>query len=69
MLALDHFVDRFEQPFLHPITPVKNLYMTGSDVMTAGVGGAMMAGVMTTSAMLGRKAGDVMKLLKNYQKA
>lgn len=67
MLALDHFVDRFKQPFLHPITPVKNLYMTGSDVMTAGVGGAMMAGVMTTSAMLGRKAGEVMKLLKNYQ--
>ena len=67
MLALDHYVDRFKQPFLHPITPVKNLYMTGSDVMTAGVGGAMMAGVMTTSAMLGRKAGEVMKLLKNYQ--
>jgi all-trans-retinol 13,14-reductase len=67
MLALDHYVDRFKQPFLHPITPVKNLYMTGSDVMTAGVGGAMMAGMMTTCAMQGRKAGEVMKLLKNYQ--
>jgi all-trans-retinol 13,14-reductase len=67
MLALDHYVDRFKQPFLHPITPVKNLYMTGSDIMTAGVGGAMMAGMMTTCAMQGRKAGDVVKLLKSYQ--
>ena len=67
MLALDHYVDRFKKPFLHPITPVKNLYMTGSDIMTAGVGGALMAGLMTTCAMQGRKAGEVMKLLKNYQ--
>ncbi|MBL4797474.1 MAG: NAD(P)/FAD-dependent oxidoreductase [Oleispira sp.] len=67
MLALDHYVDRFSKPFLHPITPVKNLYMTGSDIMTAGVGGALMAGMMTTCAMQGRKAGEVVKLLKNYQ--
>jgi len=67
MLALDHFVDRFKKPFLHPITPVKNLYMTGSDVMTAGVGGAMMAGMMTTCAMQGRKAKAVVDLLKTYE--
>jgi len=69
MLALDHFVDRFKKPFLHPITPVKNFYMTGSDVMTAGVGGALMAGMMTTCAMRGRKAKDVVNLLKNYEEA
>jgi len=67
MLALDHFVDRFKKPFLHPAMPVKGLYMTGSDVMTAGVGGALMGGLMTTCSMQGRKAGAVMKLLKNYQ--
>lgn len=67
MLALDHFVDRFKKPFLHPVTPVKGLYMTGSDVMTAGVGGALMAGMMTTCAMQGRKANQVVKLLKDYQ--
>ncbi|UTW47752.1 NAD(P)/FAD-dependent oxidoreductase [Bacterioplanoides sp. SCSIO 12839] len=65
--GLDHFVDRFKKPFLHPVTPVKNLYMTGADVMTAGVGGALMAGLMTTCAMQGRKANDVLKLLKDYQ--
>ena len=67
MLALDHFVDRFKKPFLHPDTPVKNLYMTGSDVMTAGVGGALMAGMMTSCVMQGRKAGAVVKLMKEYQ--
>lgn len=66
--GLDHFVDRFKKPFLHPVTPVKNLYMTGADVMTAGVGGALMAGLMTTCAMQGRKANDVLKLLKDYKK-
>jgi len=49
------------------VTPVKGLYMTGADVMTAGVGGALMAGLMTTCAMQGRKAGEVLKLLKGYQ--
>jgi all-trans-retinol 13,14-reductase len=67
MLSLDHGVDRFKHSFLHPITPIKNLFMTGSDVMTAGVGGALMAGMMTTCAMQGRKAGQVVKLLKDYQ--
>ncbi len=65
--GLDHFVDRFKKPFLHPVTPVKNLYMTGADVMTAGVGGALMAGMMTACAMQGRKAGEVLKLLKEWQ--
>jgi all-trans-retinol 13,14-reductase len=66
--GLDHFVDRFNKPFLHPQTPVKNYYMTGSDVMTAGVGGALMAGVMTTCCMQGlRKSKGVISLLKNYK--
>ena len=65
--GLDHFVDRFKKPFLHPITPVKGLYMTGADVMTAGVGGALMAGLMTSCAMQGRKASEVLSLLKNYK--
>jgi phytoene dehydrogenase-like protein len=66
--GLDHFVDRFNKPFLHPQTPVKNYYMTGSDIMTAGVGGALMAGLMTTCNMQGlRKSKEVMGLLKNYK--
>ena len=49
------------------MTPVKGLYLTGQDVVTAGVGGALMGGVMTTAAMMGPKAGQVFKLLKQWQ--
>ncbi|GAA5315819.1 MAG: NAD(P)/FAD-dependent oxidoreductase [Candidatus Pelagadaptatus aseana] len=66
--GLDHFVDRFEKPFLHSQLPIKNLYMTGADTMTAGVGGALMSGLMTTMNMLGLRGGKkVMAQLKNYQ--
>lgn len=62
--GINHTVERFQQDWLHPITPVKNLYLTGSDIVTAGVGGALMGGVMTTSAMLGLKGYKVMDLIK-----
>ena len=66
--GLDHFVDRFKQSCLHPQTPIKNFYLTGADVMTAGVGGGLMGGVMSTMCMLGIKDGkQVMNLFKNYQ--
>ena len=68
MLALDHFVERFKESCLHPQMPIKNLYLTGSDAMTAGVGGALMGGVMSTMSLLGLKNGKkVMQLFKNYQ--
>ncbi|MFP5306625.1 MAG: phytoene desaturase family protein, partial [Gammaproteobacteria bacterium] len=51
--GLDHDLQRFRQRWLHPVTPVKGLYLTGQDVVTAGVGGALIAGVMTTAAILG----------------
>ncbi|CAM3584820.1 phytoene desaturase family protein [Parendozoicomonas haliclonae] len=63
--GLDHFVGRFGQSYLHPQTPLKGFYLTGADVMTAGVGGAMMGGVMTTVAMEGLRGKRVMQLLKN----
>lgn len=49
--GLNHDPDRFEQDFLRPHTPIKNLYLTGQDIVTAGIGGAMMAGVLTISAI------------------
>ncbi len=65
--GLDHDLQRFEQKWLHPVTPVKGLYMTGQDVVTAGVGGALLGGVMTAAAMQGRHADRVFKLLKQWQ--
>jgi len=64
ILGLDHTVQRFEQSWIHPKTKIKNFYLTGSDVVTAGVGGALMGGVMSTAAMLGMKGGSVMELIK-----
>lgn len=65
--GLDHAADRFQQGWLHTITPVKNLYMTGQDVVTAGVGGALLAGLLTTAAMQGWRYNQVFKLLENWQ--
>jgi all-trans-retinol 13,14-reductase len=65
--GLDHDVQRFRQRWLHPATPVKGLYLTGQDVVTAGVGGALMGGVMTTSALLGLESRKLWKLIEDWK--
>jgi all-trans-retinol 13,14-reductase len=65
--GLDHDVQRFRQRWLHPVTPVKGLYLTGQDVVTAGVGGALMGGVMTTSALLGLESRKRWKLIVEWK--
>ena len=52
--GLAHTPARFEQRWLRPRTPIKGLYLTGADVCTAGVGGALMGGMLCSSAVLGR---------------
>ena len=52
--GLDHTPDRFRQKFLKPRTPIKNLYLTGQDIVTAGVGAALFSGVLTVAAMTGK---------------
>lgn len=52
--GVDHSPSRFRQEFLKPYTPVKNLFMTGQDVMIASIGGGMMGGVLCASAILKR---------------
>ncbi len=52
--GLDHSPKRFKQKFLRPHTPIKNFYLTGQDIVTAGIGGALFSGVITASAMTGR---------------
>jgi len=52
--GLDHTPDRFEHRFLNPRTPIKNLWLTGQDIVTAGIGGALSSGLITASA-IGKK--------------
>ena len=63
LYGIDHNPERYKQRFLQPRTPIKNLYLTGQDIVTCGVAGALFAGFITASAIL-RK--NILKpLLKN----
>jgi all-trans-retinol 13,14-reductase len=50
--GIDHTPERFAKKFLRPQTPIKGLYLTGQDIVTAGIGGALFGGVITASAIL-----------------
>lgn len=66
--GIDHTVERFKQNWIHPQTPIKNFYLTGSDVVTAGVGGALMGGVLTATRMLGWRGYKIKQLIEGaYQ--
>lgn len=51
--GLSHDPHRFEQRFLRPRTPLRGLWLTGQDICTAGVGGALFSGFLTASAITG----------------
>ena len=52
LYGINHTPSRFQQKWLKPQTHIKNLYLTGQDIVTAGVSAAMMSGVITSSAIL-----------------
>jgi phytoene dehydrogenase-like protein len=66
-LTLEHFLDnpggsfygvpcrpgRLFAPYTHARSPVPGLYLTGQDVMSPGVAGAMMGGIKCAGALLG----------------
>lgn len=54
--GLDHDPKRFEQTWLRPKTDIEGLYLTGQDIMTCGVVGAMIGGLMTAVSVGGVKA-------------
>ncbi len=59
--GIDHDPKRFKQSWLKPKTTINGLYLTGQDVVTCGVVGAMMAGLIT-SVKIGKLQG--LKLAK-----
>lgn len=52
--GLEHTPERFRQRGLRPKTPVPGLWLTGQDICTAGVAGALFGGVLCASAILGK---------------
>ena len=52
--GIEHSPRRFEERFLRPRTPIRNLFLTGQDIVTCGVAGAMAAGFLTASTILKR---------------
>ncbi|MEM7182889.1 MAG: NAD(P)/FAD-dependent oxidoreductase [Spirochaetota bacterium] len=53
-LGLEATPERFQQKWLRPHTPIANLYLTGQDVASDGIIGALNGGVMCASAILER---------------
>jgi all-trans-retinol 13,14-reductase len=52
--GLEHSPARFAERGLKPHTPVRGLFLTGQDVCTCGVGGALAGGYLSASAIAGR---------------
>ena len=52
--GIDHTPERFRQTFLRPHTPIKGFYLTGQDILTVGIGGALASGLLTASAITGK---------------
>ncbi len=52
LYGIDHNPERFSQKWLKPKTPIKNLYLTGQDILTVGLAGALASGVLTSSVVL-----------------
>jgi all-trans-retinol 13,14-reductase len=55
LYGLDHTPERMQQDWLGPRTSIPGLWLTGQDTLTCGVTGAMMAGLLTTTAMVGMR--------------
>ncbi len=53
---------RFQYKWINPKTPVKNLYLTGTDAATLGVFGALMGGLYATATITGRRG--MLKMMK-----
>jgi all-trans-retinol 13,14-reductase len=66
--GLDHDPHRFTQDWLRPKTSIPGLYLTGQDITSCGVSGALAAGALTASAVLGfRKSSDILSIMRRHR--
>jgi all-trans-retinol 13,14-reductase len=62
LYGLDHDPSRMRQRWLRPRTQIPGLWLTGQDIMSCGVSGAMMGGLAAATAIVGvRRMAPVMK--------
>ena len=59
MYGLHHDPQRFDQSWLKPKTSIKGLYLTGQDILSCGVGGAMFAGFLSAIKVLGLRGSQL----------
>lgn len=50
--GLEHSPERFASNAIHVKSPVKNLYLTGQDIISCGIAGALISSVVTSSIIL-----------------
>ena len=62
LYGLDHVPERFKAHWLRPQTEIKNFYLTGQDITSAGVTGALFSGVLTASSIYKK---NILKLIYN----
>ena len=55
LYGLAHTRERLNQDWLRPKTNIPGLWLTGQDILTCGVTGAMMAGLITTMSLVGAR--------------
>ena len=71
MYGLEHDMARFDawaQARLRPKADVPGLFLTGQDILSAGVTGAAFAGVLTASAVLERNVlNDLMDIKRRIK--
>jgi all-trans-retinol 13,14-reductase len=61
--GLDHSPGRFESNAIHVKSSVKNLYLTGQDIITCGIAGALLSAVVTSSTIV--KKNMIKKIAKS----
>ena len=72
LYGLDHTADRMNPWMaaqLRPKTDIPGLYLTGQDIMSCGFTGALYAGLLTASSVLGRNCmSDLISLHKKLNR-
>lgn len=63
-LGVESSPQRFEQDWLRATTPIRGLFLSGQDVATDGIIGALFGGVICASAVLGK---DMITEIKNAE--